>query len=269
VYLQITTRCNMLCAHCCFSSTAEGEDMPFEVFKAAIRWDDSQVTLGGGEPTLHPEFWKILAYAVSQSDYVWLATNGSRTDDAIALARLASSDGVLSCALSRTQFHDKIDPRVEREFKHRKLEVRGDLTIPVLAGRWTDTDICRDECACDSRFVKPNGDIMLCGCPSAPVIGTVWDYHPDRKFDDVECVRNIVLGPHEVYLAGDTLHVHHKHDGPYARLGKYLAEFFFKGQSIKDCSFERFQEELAEYGVPIEERFRPRWAQPSTEGVIT
>ncbi len=30
MYIQITTRCNMFCEHCCMNATADGDDMNIE-----------------------------------------------------------------------------------------------------------------------------------------------------------------------------------------------------------------------------------------------
>ncbi len=59
MYIQITTRCNMSCEHCCYSCTHEGEDMSLETFRNCLGFDEYN-TLGGGEPTIHPLFWQFL-----------------------------------------------------------------------------------------------------------------------------------------------------------------------------------------------------------------
>jgi MoaA/NifB/PqqE/SkfB family radical SAM enzyme len=46
--------------------------------KFANGWDET-ITIGGGEPTLHPDFWEILRECLGFFDYVWMATNGSQT----------------------------------------------------------------------------------------------------------------------------------------------------------------------------------------------
>jgi len=48
----------MACAHCCFSCTGKGTFMSQEVFDKALeiaKEYNMTVTLGGGEPTLHPK----------------------------------------------------------------------------------------------------------------------------------------------------------------------------------------------------------------------
>lgn len=60
-YIQVTTRCNMFCEHCGFSCTAEGEDMSMEVFERTLQvFEGSYITIGGGEPTLHPKIFEMV-----------------------------------------------------------------------------------------------------------------------------------------------------------------------------------------------------------------
>ena len=49
MYIQITTRCNMTCEHCCYACTNEGIDMSLVTFKAALELSEaSYVSIGGG-----------------------------------------------------------------------------------------------------------------------------------------------------------------------------------------------------------------------------
>ena len=70
MYVQITTKCNMNCAHCCFAATRKGEHMPLNIFQkalqVAVRRGD-HLTIGGGEPTMHPDFFKYLELAREES----------------------------------------------------------------------------------------------------------------------------------------------------------------------------------------------------------
>ena len=64
MYIQITTRCNMSCLHCCYGcNDKDGEDMPVETFELIMeKWgekicktDGRNIILGGGEPTGGPD----------------------------------------------------------------------------------------------------------------------------------------------------------------------------------------------------------------------
>jgi len=173
MYIQITNRCNMLCEHCGMNCTAKGEDMTFKTFKQAIKMAGEYIVIGGGEPTIHPQFEKFLFYAVAYCEYVHVITNGKLTDKAIALARLANkNDGtVLSAELSQDYYHEEIDERVVSEFKG---YIRNTSNNLVNAGRcdfgYSDVCICEGE-----PFVKPNGDVYQCGCDDSPKVGDVFN----------------------------------------------------------------------------------------------
>lgn len=195
MYVQITTRCNMSCAHCGFACTAVGQDMSLETFRKAIQLDDS-LTIGGGEPTIHPAFWQIIGESIASVDYVWLATNGKETQTALALAKLAKR-GIIGCALSQDEYHDYIDPVVTQAFtKERRNGVTGyyegnknedhrelrDVSAHAInSGR---CDFGEDGCICEDLFCMPDGRIKACGCADSPILGTVdgfevpedWEY---------------------------------------------------------------------------------------------
>lgn len=190
MYLQITTRCNMSCAHCCMKATAKGKDMTPRTFRAAVKFaaeNGDNISLGGGEPTIHPRFWEYLGLAIGSVENVWLATNGSKTDTAIALARLARK-GVIGCALSQDPWHDPIDPRVLHAFTEGRREdhwgnsnndareVRNVSNNMEKMAPFRDPDDGGDpeNCPCQELYVRVNGDVHICGCPDSPKVGTVF-----------------------------------------------------------------------------------------------
>jgi len=185
MYLQITNRCNMSCEHCGMNCTKQGEDMTPKTFENAMDYADGYLSLGGGEPTIHPLFWRFLGLAIAHAEEtIWLATNGSVTDTAIALAKMARK-GVISCALSQDSYHDPIDERVIKAFTEGKKqthsysdakdsydfrEIRNVEDALINAGR---CDFGEDGCVCEDIIVKPNGDVVGCGCDCAPCFGNV------------------------------------------------------------------------------------------------
>lgn len=183
MYIQITTRCNMRCAHCCMSCGPDtGEHMSEATFHRAIRLAQDYgelVALGGGEPTIHPKFEKFLMYAIAQIDDVLVITNGKHTQRALLLAALANRK-MVNAELSVDRFHEPVDMQVREAFygSYRNNEARGKPML--LAGRnlelrgLTVADIPADEpCCCDDWIVTPRGKIRQCGCHNAPVIGNV------------------------------------------------------------------------------------------------
>lgn len=63
--IAITNRCNLRCLHCGFSAGPEETDqLSFEEIKEIIdaNRDIGSITLTGGEPLIHPDFWDIAEY---------------------------------------------------------------------------------------------------------------------------------------------------------------------------------------------------------------
>lgn len=84
---NMSKRCNFRCSYCDeFTSDRKSPHLPFDVAKKAIdkiliKTQDKQikVNLTGGEPTVNPEFEKILSYMYEKNIDVGVITNGSRT----------------------------------------------------------------------------------------------------------------------------------------------------------------------------------------------
>ncbi len=194
MYIQLTTRCNMRCAHCCFACTESGEDMSMETFGNAIRLvqdTESYCTLGGGEPTVHPKFelmlFRAMAATAGSDGGVFVVTNGKDARIAVILARLARA-GMIGAALSRDRWHEGVDPEVYEAFDvpprtrvvarwpvdpedRERRELRE--TKPEHLVRSGRSRTGARECCCDGPFVKPNGDVAVCGCAGSPVLGNV------------------------------------------------------------------------------------------------
>lgn len=217
MYLQITTKCNMTCAHCCYSCNKNGKHMPWNTCVDALRFasehDNESLSIGGGEPTLHPRFFDILKIALTQVNYVWMATNGSQTKKMYRLDNILNecdfesfecncdedtlenygcecdhdyivADGKLSVALSTDYFHDPIDPRIKKIWETRSnkhglshYELR-DVTRSISGiigqGRAKKNGYAGKGCVCGDVIIKPNGDLRACGCTKSPKIGDIW-----------------------------------------------------------------------------------------------
>jgi MoaA/NifB/PqqE/SkfB family radical SAM enzyme len=214
MYIRLTSRCNMTCAHCAFSCTARGQDMDLTTFKAALELAQEHgqyVTLGGGEPTLHPQFWEFLGLAISSCDLdsgvgLFIVTNGSIKDKALALAKMAKS-GLFGASLSQDRYHDPIDPEVVRAFTKpeqsrygsersndwRQINRPGSI---IIAGRAKKNGIgWNNICYCDELMVEPNGKLWMCGCRKIS-FGTIFDQHIPEPYWDEEagCSRKVKHG---------------------------------------------------------------------------
>lgn len=92
---ELTYACNLACRHCLSSSgrrdpreltTAECESVIDDLQRLQVFY----VNVGGGEPTVRPDFWHLLDRATERGVGVKFSTNGSRITAAVA-RRLAAS----------------------------------------------------------------------------------------------------------------------------------------------------------------------------------
>jgi mycofactocin biosynthetic radical S-adenosylmethionine protein MftC len=95
---ELTYACNLSCVHCL---SASGRRDPRELTTAECKAviDELQrmqvfyVNIGGGEPTVRPDFWELLDYATERGVGVKFSTNGVKITPAVAQC-LAASDYV-------------------------------------------------------------------------------------------------------------------------------------------------------------------------------
>src|SRR6201984_1911923 len=95
---ELTYACNLACVHCLSSSgRRDRRELTTEECRALVdEFADMQifyVNVGGGEPTVRPDFWELLDYATEHQVGVKFSTNGIKLD-AAAARRLAASDYV-------------------------------------------------------------------------------------------------------------------------------------------------------------------------------
>ncbi len=95
---ELTYACNLSCVHCLSSSgRRDPRELSTDECKAVIdtleRMQVFYVNIGGGEPTVRPDFWELVDYATAHHVGVKFSTNGVKLD-AAAAARLAASDYV-------------------------------------------------------------------------------------------------------------------------------------------------------------------------------
>jgi mycofactocin radical SAM maturase len=95
---ELTYACNLACVHCLSSSgRRDPRELSTAECKAVIdtleRMQVFYVNIGGGEPTVRPDFWELVDYATAHRVGVKFSTNGVRIDPEVA-RRLAGSDYV-------------------------------------------------------------------------------------------------------------------------------------------------------------------------------
>ena len=123
--VEITSACNLSCPMCYAASGPQGTHLTFDECKAAIdRLVEVErraeiLQLSGGEPTIHPDFVRILKYAVDQPiDYVMINTNGIR------FARDPEFVETVAQWSDRTEIYlqfDGVDDRVSRKLRGENL----------------------------------------------------------------------------------------------------------------------------------------------------
>jgi mycofactocin radical SAM maturase len=93
---ELTYACNLACVHCLSSSgrrdprelsTAEAKAVVDELAAMQVFY----VNIGGGEPTIRPDFWELVDYAVESRVGVKFSTNGVRITPEKA-RRIAATD---------------------------------------------------------------------------------------------------------------------------------------------------------------------------------
>src|SRR6201988_2075490 len=95
---ELTYACNLACVHCLSSSgKRDPRELSTQSCKDIIdeleRMQVFYVNIGGGEPTVRPDFWDLVDYATAHHVGVKFSTNGVKITPQIA-ARLAASDYV-------------------------------------------------------------------------------------------------------------------------------------------------------------------------------
>lgn len=202
MYLQITTRCNMSCEHCCMNCYSDGDDISIETVKNALDiFEGHIITIGGGEPTIHPKFWEIFGEVMSREHWEmppYIVTNGSMTTIAKALANMAKA-GVIGAALSQDAYHDPIDYEVVKAFTKGESLFRGDndcRDIRDVTGNEINAGRCdfgeEGDCPCNDFIIQPDGSVKFCGCDDAPIIGNVNEgFDPsDFSIETDHCIKH-------------------------------------------------------------------------------
>lgn len=187
MYIQITDKCNMSCEHCFASCTAAGTFMSMDIFLKACELAEEYgeyITIGGGEPTLHPNFWEIVGLSLAYSEEMpFIVTNGSNTDISLKLAKLHEKK-VMQVNLSQDHYHDPIDDEVIEKFEELKA-IRNVSNRILPVGRAVETGTANTDefrCPCSNIFIDPEGNIFACGCKTVS-LGTVFDPKLDDLYD--------------------------------------------------------------------------------------
>lgn len=176
----------MQCAHCGFSCARSGEHMSLAVLHRALALVQEYrgglaITIGGGEPTVHPSFWHIIDQVKKANPYPipTVITNGKLTKTALKLASLAKN-GYIRAFLSQDDYHEKIQQEVIAAFKpsgdlHDLRQIRTIFMGHIInVGRAKENGLGNvDSCLCNVPLIDPRGVIWRCGCKTES-LGTVF-----------------------------------------------------------------------------------------------
>jgi organic radical activating enzyme len=120
--LDITGQCNLRCQHCYHDLQGGHRSAVDVIAEATYHGDKAPFILSGGEPTLHPDLFKIID---GMPGPVWLLTNGVKMSDfdffeMIAKSRL-NNNGMLNVGLSFHVESDGADEEVVEMCRDRGL----------------------------------------------------------------------------------------------------------------------------------------------------
>jgi len=206
MYVQVTSRCQMTCAHCLYSCSKRGKDMSIETFRKAVDASlmyDSPIAIGGGEPTLHPDLLVMLGIASFVSrEPLFMVTNGTCQERLWHVLMDARSADRINVRVSSDIWHDMcmVQPWVWRDADKfglwwgRKTATR----ILVRGGRakknwekllWeceqSGMEVVEDKFGCGEPRVSPDGRVWT-DIPGQKSVGTINDpYVFDRVFGKI------------------------------------------------------------------------------------
>ena len=187
---ELTYACNLACVHCLSSSgrrdprelsTAEAEAVIDELQRMQVFY----VNVGGGEPTVRPDFWHLLDYAIGHDVGVKFSTNGIKLDKARAqqLARTDYVDVQISLDGATAEVNDAVRGTGSFATATRALENLAeagmkDFKVSVVVTRENAGQLDEFKALTDS-LRRPAADHPL---PARPGRGAdVWDrLHPTQ-----------------------------------------------------------------------------------------
>jgi MoaA/NifB/PqqE/SkfB family radical SAM enzyme len=125
---QITNECNLACLHC-IEESGPGKAFPdelteeqtFDVLRQLVEYDVPYLSFSGGEPMIHPHFFKMVDYVCSRGIELKVETNGhyltpeacARLKELGVKAVQVSLDGATAESFNRMRVRGNFDLVVE------------------------------------------------------------------------------------------------------------------------------------------------------------
>lgn len=143
VDVYISSQCNRRCTYCFLPADffMSGQRMRVESFSGIVNWSKrhgvQEITLLGGEPSLHPSFAEMIRIVNDKKMAVRVVTNGARS-----FRRLLGNGTVPAAYLARVAVSlDCLDPVVQDEFRGPGAWRDAMATIELLHERGVVFDI--------------------------------------------------------------------------------------------------------------------------------
>jgi MoaA/NifB/PqqE/SkfB family radical SAM enzyme len=114
VDVYVTSQCNRRCTYCFLPSEffASGAQMSLDAFSGVLTWclrhGVREITLLGGEPSLHPSFAEMVAAATGQGLDVRVVTNGARRFRRLMEDGVIGPDNLSRVAVSLDTLDEKV-----------------------------------------------------------------------------------------------------------------------------------------------------------------
>jgi len=158
-YVEITSRCNLRCLHCYNESGDLKSELSVEnmrnILDSIPAPQESTITFSGGEPLLHPEFWKFVSMAVKRKfKKILVITNATLVTDEIA-QKLAENKCSVQVSLNGREDvqHDRLCGKGNFQKTltgiRRLLKYENEVIIRCTVSRYTKDDLIE----CTKYFV--------------------------------------------------------------------------------------------------------------------
>jgi MoaA/NifB/PqqE/SkfB family radical SAM enzyme len=143
VDVYVTSQCNRRCSYCFLPAEFfdSGARMSFESFSGVVRWSQhngvGEITLLGGEASLHPSFADMVSHASGQGLDVRVVTNGARSFQRLLAGGAIGPGNLARVAVSL----DSLDEALQDELRGRGAWQDAMATIALLGDRGVLFDI--------------------------------------------------------------------------------------------------------------------------------
>ncbi len=131
--LNITKKCNLACRHCYLGVSVNTHMEPSTFEKAVSQFEDMgglKLMISGGEPLLHPEFWKLMEFLISCELRIVLLSNGTLIDEKTAL-RLSGYVHEVQVSIDGISSHDLLRGKGSYDKAMRGISNLKNFDIPV------------------------------------------------------------------------------------------------------------------------------------------